>query len=106
MLIILVKEKLAECGSVAAICDCRGPVSHFYRYVHQDKYHGDGSVPSVCGCCGPISYIHRYFHQDHGDGYVPSVCGCCGQRATFTDTSTRISSMVIALCPQSVAVVD
>ena len=28
------------------------------------------------------------------------------RQATFTDTSTRISSMVIALCPQSVAVVD
>ena len=28
------------------------------------------------------------------------------RQATFTDTSTRISSMVIALCVQSVAVVD
>ena len=35
-------------GSVAAVCDCRGPTSNFHRYFHQDRYHGDGSVSAGC----------------------------------------------------------
>ena len=37
---------------------------------------------------------------------VAAVCNCMDRQTTYTDTSTRISSMEIALCLQSVAVVN
>ena len=61
-------------------------------------------MPSICGCHGLTSHFYRYFHHNklHGDDSVAVV----DREATFTDTSTRISSMEIALYLQSVTVVD
>ena len=61
-------------------------------------------MPSVCGCRGLTSHFYRYFHHNklHGDGSVAIV----DREGTFTDTSTFIRSMEIALHLQSVTVVD
>ena len=37
---------------------------------------------------------------------MAAVCNCVDRQATYTDTSTRVSSMEVILCLQSVAVVD
>ena len=65
-------------------------------------------MPLVCDCCELTSHFHKYFHHNklHGDGSVAAVCNCMDRQATFTDTATWISSMEIALFLQSVAVVD
>ena len=67
-------------------------------------------MPLVCDCCGLTSHFHKHFHHNklHGDTstrissmeialYLQSVV-VMDRQATFTDTSTEISSMEIALC--------
>ena len=62
-------------------------------------------MPSVCDCRG---YIHRYTSTMILSSMEIALClqsvTVVDRQATFTGTSTRISSMVMALWLQSVTV--
>ena len=64
MVLILVEVPVELSSSVPSVCDCRGLINHFHRYLHQNKLPNNGSEAAVCDCCGPTSHFYRYFHQN------------------------------------------
>ena len=81
--------------SVPSVCDCCELTSHFPKYFHHNKLHGDCSVAVVCDYRGPTSYLHATYSDGsifHHQGVYINVYqehGACAQR-----TRKRASSHV------------
>ena len=48
-------------SSVPLVCDCCGLTSHFHKYFHHSKLHGDGSMAAVCHRLKAQSYFHATY---------------------------------------------
>ena len=54
---LLVEEVLVKVARLQAQM-----IRPYHKYFHHNKLHGDGSVAAVCDCRGPTSHFYRYFH--------------------------------------------